>query len=188
MEKSNKIIVGIVGEMASGKTTVTSYLKEKYGAVSFRFSDPLRDMLDRLYLEHSREHMQHLSTALRQVFGDDLLSKVIAHDVAHATDPLIITEGIRRPSDVTYLRELPGFHLLALRVDERVRFERIRVRSENPDDQTKTWEKFQAEGRQEAEQKIKDIAAQADDIIDNNGSMEQLFAQIERILVEIKGK
>jgi dephospho-CoA kinase len=38
---SQKIILGLVGEIASGKSTVTDYIKQKYGAVSFRFSDIL---------------------------------------------------------------------------------------------------------------------------------------------------
>src|SRR3989338_2015109 len=110
----NKMILGLVGEMAAGKSTVTQYLKEKYGAVTFRFSDMLRDVSKRLYLEETRGNMQLLSTVLRQNFGEDLMSKVLAKDVEKSPHPIIITEGVRRPTDITYLKELPGFHLIAL--------------------------------------------------------------------------
>lgn len=182
---NKKIILGLVGEMAAGKTTVTDYLKEKHGAVSFRFSDMLRDILDRMHIEKTRENLQTLSTSLRQNYGDDIMSKVIMLDAKDATNDFIITEGIRRPSDITYLKELDGFHLVAIRADERTRFERITARSENPDDQTKTWEEFQKQGLQESEQKIKDIAAEADNTIDNNGSPEDLYRQVDDILKKL---
>ena len=117
--QTNKLILGITGEMAAGKTTITEYIKERHGGVSFRFSTMLRDVLKRMHLEINRENLQELSTILRKQFGDDLMSKIIAQDVAAASDNIIIVEGIRRPSDVAYLRDLPGFHLIAIDADLR---------------------------------------------------------------------
>lgn len=185
--KHTKLILGLVGEMAAGKTTVTDYIKEKHGGVSFRFSDMLGDILARMHIEKTRENYQTLSTILRQNFGDDIMSKVIMLDVKASENPLIITEGVRRPSDIEYLKELPGFHLVAIQADEKIRFERTTERSEKPDDQSKTWEQFQAEGKQESEQKIKDIAAKADYTIDNNGSLEELYKQVDEIITQIRG-
>lgn len=183
---AQKIIIGLVGEMASGKSTATSYLKEKYNAVTFRFSDMLRDVAKRLHIEQSRANLQNLSTVLRQNFGEDLMSKVLAADAAESTHDFIITEGIRRPTDAVYLKELPGFHMVALAADERTRYERLKLRSENPDDQTKTWEQFQADGKQESEQKIKEVAASAEFTIDNNGSKENLYRQLDEIVAKLR--
>ena len=181
----NKLILGLVGEMASGKSTITEYLKQKHGAVTFRFSDMLRDVAKRLHIENSRPNLQLLSTVLRQNFGEDLMSKVLAADVMESTHNFIITEGVRRPTDITYLKKLPGFHLIYLSVSERTRFERLAARRENADDANKTWEEFQREGKQESEQKIKEIAAIAEITIDNNGTMEELYKEMESILSRI---
>lgn len=183
---NSKMIIGLAGEIASGKTTVTDYLKEKYDAVTFRFSDPLRDVAKRLRLPETRANLQSLSTVLRQNFGEDLLSKVLAADAGESAEQLIITEGVRRPTDIIYLKELPGFFLLAISADPRLRFERLARRRENPDDQKKTWEEFQADGQREPEQKIKTIAAQARFKIDNNGSKEELFVQIDALLEKLR--
>ncbi len=177
-----KLVLGIVGEIAAGKTTVTEYIREKYGAVSFRFSDMLRDVAKRVHLEPTRANLQQLSTVLRQNFGEDLMSKVLAADVSEAADPLIITEGVRRPSDVVYLKNLPGFKILALAAEPRTRYKRLTERSENPDDRSKTWEQFVADGEQESEQKIKEIMAAADVTIQNEGTKEALFKQIDQII------
>ena len=135
---NNKIIIGIIGKNAAGKTTATEYLKQKYGAVSFRFSDSLIDVAKRLHLETSRPNIQTLSTILRQNFGEDLLSKIIAEDVKNCQAKIIITEGVRRPTDIIYLNKLNNFHLLSINTDEKTRFERTVTRKEKTDDATKT--------------------------------------------------
>ncbi len=182
MKTNKKLILGITGEMASGKTTVTEYIKDTHGGVSFRFSTMLRDCLTRIHVEETRENLQLLSTSLREHFGDDLMSKVIARDVEQATESIIIVEGIRRPSDVTYLSELPGFHLVGITADMRTRYERITARSENPDDQNKTFEQFQKEQEYETETTIKDILKQAEAVVDNNGNLDSLHMQIDTVI------
>lgn len=181
----SKVIIGIVGEIASGKTTITEYLKSNYGAVSFRFSNILRDILERLHLPQDRKNLQTLSSALRQSFSEDILSRVLSEDAQSADNPIVITEGIRRPSDIVYLKNLPGFILIAVEASERTRFERLTGRSENPDDQQKTWEQFQDDGKAEAEQDIKEIAKSAQYTVDNNGDMESTYAQIEKIMQQL---
>lgn len=168
--------------MAAGKTTVTEYIKKHHGGVSFRFSTMLRDCLKRMHIEETRENLQTFSTSVRRDFGDDIMSKVIAKDVEAATDSLIIVEGVRRPSDVTYLKELEGFHLIALSADLKTRYERIIERSENPDDQGKTFEQFEKEQSQESEGKVKEIMGSAEVVIDNNGDLDALYTQIDEVI------
>ena len=60
-----KVILGFVGPIASGKGTACQYLRDQHRAPTYRFSSPLRDVLDRLYLPQSRQNMQDLSLALR---------------------------------------------------------------------------------------------------------------------------
>lgn len=181
-----KLIIGITGEIASGKTTASDYIKQKYGAISFRFSDMLRDILDRVHVEKNRTNMQSLSTFLRGTYGEDIMSKVLAKDVELSDAKIIITEGIRRPTDVEYLKEIPGFILIAIDLDEKTRYERLTQRSENPDDQNKTFEQFQKECNQETERKIRESFKIADHIIENTGDFEEFYAKIEKIIGKYK--
>ncbi|MFH1291966.1 MAG: AAA family ATPase [bacterium] len=183
-----KIIIGIVGEISSGKTTLTNYLKTKYQADSARFSDCLRDILTRMHLPQTRENMQDISKALRQQFGQEIISKIITKDISGKKSNLVITEGIRRPKDTSFLKKTypDNFYIIFIKTNNRSRYERLTQRSENPDDQTKTWEQFQAECQREAENEILDIAKQADYVITNNDSQQDLFTQADEIIKKIQ--
>jgi dephospho-CoA kinase len=182
----NKIIIGIVGEIASGKGTAAEYLKKKYSGIIFRFSTPMRDVLDRLYIEQTRENIQKFSTSIRATFGDDLFTKVIARDVARSDSSFIITEGIRRPSDIVGLAKLKNFHLIAIVADEKTRYERVKARNENANDATKTWEDFKKDAAAETEMTIRTIAAKAEYTVDNNGNIEDLYRLLDEIVDKIK--
>lgn len=178
----SKLILGFAGEMASGKGTATKHVVEKYGAASQRFSTMLRDILDRLYLLHVRENMSSLSTILRHNFGEDVLAKVIAKDVERDEHDYIVIDGVRRIEDIKYLRQLPHFRFVYIEADMRKRYDRIVVRRENPDDSKKTFEQFQKEHELETETQIRGLKVNADFVIDNDGNLDGLYAQIDNII------
>ena len=186
MEKTNKIILGFVGDLASGKGTICQYLKEKYNVPSYRFSTMLRDILDRIYVEKTRENLQDLSTFLRGRYGQDIMSKVIAKDVQGNQNEIVAVEGIRRPTDITYLQELDGFHLIYITADPKIRWQRMVLRQENPDEATKTFEQFLKDEQAEADMLIKDLGKQAEFTITNNGNIEEFHAKMEEIIHKIK--
>jgi len=181
----NKIILGFVGPIASGKGTVCQYLKEKRKANIYRFSTILRDILNRIYVEQSRDNLQNLSLDLRKRFGDDILASTIAEDVGNDSSKIIAVDGVRRNPDIRYLKEMPNFYLVSINADQKTRYERIIKRSENSDDTEKTFEKFQQDEKEEAEQQIAEVAKTAKFKIDNNGSIDKLHEQIEDILKKI---
>lgn len=180
--QKNKIILGLTGEIASGKGTVAKYLSEKYNANSHRFSTPLRDLLNRLYLEINRKNMQDISRVLREHFGQNLLARVITEDVKNDQNRVVIVDGIRRPADIEYLRELPEFKLVYITADPKIRYERLVKRGENEDDKNKTFEQFKKDHEAETELEIPTIGKTADYKINNSGNMDDLFAQINKIV------
>lgn len=183
---SNKIILGFVGQIASGKGTVVRYLKNKHGASAYRFSSMLRDILSRLYLEINRENMQKISQILRKNFGEDTLAKVMAEDVKNDQNQIIAIDGIRRPDDVKYLKQIHGFVLVRITAAIETRYERLSRRGENADDLSKTFEQFKQDHHGEAELKIGEIAKQATEKIDNNGSLEDLYKQLDKLIPKLK--
>lgn len=177
-----KIILGLTGLMACGKGTATKYLVAKHKAKAFRFSTVFRDILDRLYLPQSRANMQRLSLALRQLFGQDLLAKTMATDIAKTKEKILVIDGVRRLEDIQYLRKMPNFKLVSLEMKEKLRYERLVSRGENADDKHKTWEQFLKDQQGETELTIPEVMKQADVVIDNNGSLEYLYKQLDQLV------
>ena len=183
MQTSNrKLILGFVGEMASGKGTAVAYLKEKHGASTYSFSGMLRDILDRLYLPHTRDNMIDLSVWVRGHFGEDTMARTMANDIEKDQNHLIAVEGIRRPADIEYLKKMSGFHVVEIVADERTRYERLVKRAQNPGDTTKTLEEFQADSQKPTEISIRDVAREATERVDNNGGAEELYGQLDELI------
>jgi len=181
-----KIILGFIGPLASGKGTAAKYLAEKHGAGSYRFSTILRDILSRVYLPDTRTNMQTVSSVMRGAFGDDLLALAIAKDVEADARQIVAVDGVRREPDIKHLRELPGFYLISIEADMKLRHERMTKRGENPDDNAKTFEQFVKDSQAEAEQQIAALQQKADFVINNNGDLANFFRQIDEILEKVK--
>jgi dephospho-CoA kinase len=183
MEQNNKkVILGFAGLMASGKGTAAAYYQKKYGATTYRFSTILRGLLDRLYLEHSRDNLVKMSEIIRTTFGEDIMAKAIAGDASADNNNIIIVEGIRRMADITYLSKLPNFVLVEIFAEPATRHYRITQRRENNDDATKTFEQFMEDHKRSTEITIPEVISHATEHIDNNGTMQDLEKNLDTLL------
>jgi len=178
----SKIILGFVGPLASGKEEAKKYLEKNYSVGTHRFSIMLRDILTRLYLPITRENMQNLSLDLRTRFGSDTLARVIAEDVKNDNHEIIVVDGVRRMDDIIKLKDVPGFCLVAINAEPKIRYDRLIKRGENADDNQKTYAEFLADNQKEAEKEIPLVMAQAKYQLDNNGDLANLYQQIDKII------
>ncbi|MBI2439229.1 MAG: AAA family ATPase [Candidatus Moranbacteria bacterium] len=188
MKTDKKIIIGITGEMASGKDTVTKYLVEKYNARQYRFSDSLRDILDRLHLPQIRKHLSSLSYALRQVFGEDILAYVIENDAQKGKHSLVVIDGIRRAFDIERIKKMSEFTLVYVEADMERRYERLIKRRQNADDSTKTFDEFKQDHLLETEVAVPSLRVDAQYILNNDGTLKQLHEKIDKMMEELKTK
>lgn len=184
MMKMAKLILGIAGEMASGKGTIAKHVTVEHKASTRRFSTILRDLLDRVYLDQTRENISTISTILRKSFGEDLLAKAMYHDTQNDDHEIVVVDGVRRLADIAYLRELPHFKLVYVEAEMENRYERIVKRGENADDSTKTLDQFKKEHELETELQIRDLKNYANYIVNNDGVYADLYGQIEKIIAE----
>lgn len=181
----SKIILGLVGSLASGKETTKKYLGEKYNAKDCRFSTILRDVLERVTVPNSRENLQKISTLLRANFGENLLAKAIAMDASKLDADIVVIDGVRRFTDIEHLNELPNFILVKIDADPKVRYERMKLRNENEGDNKKTFEQFLEDHNAEADKQIPEVMKTAKYTIDNSGTLEDLYKQIDEIIKKL---
>ena len=183
---SKKVILGVSGEIASGKDTVGNYLAEAHGASKLRFSQPLRDMLDRLGIEQNRENMAKLSLYIRKAFGEDILSRVLLAEAEASTEEFVVVDGIRRLPDMVHMETDEHFYFCYVEANPEKRFERLTQRRQNTDDASKTAMQFEKDSQLETEIGIRDLKERADFVIDNNGTLEDLKKQTDDMVGELK--
>ena len=183
-----KIILGFVGQIASGKDVSKKYLAEKYGAQSCRFSSILRDVLTRIGVEIKRENLQKVSTVLRQNFGEDLLANAIAKDAAGLNSDIVIVDGVRRMTDIVHLNALPHFFLVKIEADPKLRYERMKSRNENVGDDKKSYEDFLKDQDVEADKEIPMVMQTAKYALNNDGSLDDLYKQLDKLIAELQAK
>src|SRR3989344_4173111 len=160
-----KIIIGVAGEIASGKDTVGQYVAEKYDALQLRFSQLLRDILDRMGLEQNREHMSTLSVHLRKAFGEDILSRAILIEAEKSQKDIIVVDGVRRLPDIIHMETSEHFYFVYVDASPEKRYERLIKRRQNTDDATKTPVQFEKDAQLETELQIHDLKTRADFVI-----------------------
>lgn len=182
MPTNKKLILGFVGQLASGKGTVAKYFETKYHAATFRFSTMLRDLLSRIYLEHNRDNLIKMSEAIRGTFGEDTMAKTIAKDAEKTENNLVIIDGVRRMADIHYLSKLPNFVLVEITADPKTRWQRMVKRGENTDDTTKTFDQFLEDHKRSTEMTVPEVAGHATEHIDNNGGEEELYKNLDNLI------
>ncbi len=111
-----KIVIWFTWEMWCGKDTATAYIQEKLGWVKFKFSQSQRDILDRIWVEQTRENISAVSTFIREAFWQDLLSKIMKKDVLESSEDVILIDWVRRQSDIVYLTQIPEFLYILIQV------------------------------------------------------------------------
>lgn len=72
-----KIFVGLAGKIASGKTTIANYLKEKYNFEILRFRDIIVEALKDRGLEVNRTNMQKVGEEIYCSLGPKLFSELL---------------------------------------------------------------------------------------------------------------
>ena len=148
----------------------------------------MRDILKRINVEMSRTNLSAVSLCLRQTFGEDLFAKVIANDAKNANSEIVVVDGVRRLADIAHLSKIEGFHLIAIEADSKIRHERLVKRGENVGESEKTYEQFMADHQTETELTIPEVMAKADLRINNDGSFEDLYRQIDELVAKIRNK
>jgi len=176
-----KKIIGLTGEMGCGKDTFCQFVKENYENVFIlKFSDALTDVLKIFFDAIKREDQQWLGSALRERFGKDILVKALIKKANNIENGIIIFNGVRKELEVPGIKEIGG-KIIYITGDPKIRWERVKIRGEKADDDV-SFEKFLEMHNAEAELQIPEIGAKADYKIENNGSKEEFYKEIKKVI------
>jgi dephospho-CoA kinase len=184
------LIIGITGTLGAGKGTVVEYLTEKKGFSHYSVRAFLLKEISRQGLPENRDSMVSVANELRSLHGPSYVTDQLYFEAARIGKNCII-ESIRTPGEIDSLRKKGTFYLLAVDADPAVRYQRITARQSETDNIS--FETFLGNESREMDssdptrQNLKACIRQADFVMNNNGSKEDLFSQAEKILAQITG-
>ncbi|MCX7974123.1 MAG: AAA family ATPase [Candidatus Aminicenantes bacterium] len=175
-------LIGLTGTNGAGKGEVAKYFLKK-GYHYFSLSDLLREELQKRGEAITRDSLIRLGNELRRQGGADILAKMIMKKVSEVDGPAVI-DSLRNPAEINYLRQQGNFFLIAVDAPVEVRFARIKARGR--DESVKTLEEFIAKENEEMSdqseaQQLQKCLEMADLKIWNDGSLEELYAKLEKI-------
>ncbi len=179
-------ILGITGTLGAGKGTVVEYLAKK-GFIHHSVRSYLIEEIQRRGLPVNRDSMNLVGEGLRAEHGASFILEEL-YAKASAVGGNAIIESIRTVGEVESLKK-KGMTLIAVDADPHVRYERAVKRGSETD--SVSFEKFmadeerEAQGENPARMNIRHCIARADFIIHNDGTPEDLYAQVDDILAKL---
>ncbi len=179
------IIIGITGTLGAGKGAVVEYLVREKGFAHYSVREFINDEVRRRGLPVNRDSQTCVGTALRREHSPSYIVEQL-YRRAEIVGGNAIIESVRALGEVDFLKARGDFLLLAVDADPSIRYERIASRGSEKD--AVSFEKFLAdEGREMSsldpdEQNISACLARADYTLRNDGTLEELYAQVDNAL------
>lgn len=183
------LVIGITGLASSGKGEVAKYFESK-GFVKLIFSDLIHEEAEKRGLLKGKEGYEekkgvysNLGDVLRKKYGrKGILAEFLLKRIKDMKLENVVIDGFRSVEEVLYFRDnVNNFYLINVEADERIRFERRKL-----DDPKATLERFRNRDQRDIKEKgLGKVLMIADFKIDNNGGLEYLHEQLERIIRKI---
>lgn len=183
IKRMTKEVIGIIGTIGAGKDKAGDYIATKLNIPSFQISSPLKQICEETDIEPTRDNLITLGTKLAVGHGDGYLAEYI---LEHMPERAVIT-GMRQLGQIAVLESSSNLTLISLDADSGIRFER--AKNNGKLGEAKTLEEFIA--REKAEnsapnaQRLFDCMELADYHLLNEGSLNELYAQLDEITTEL---
>ncbi len=181
-------VIGVVGEIGSGKDEALKHLRDKYGVPYISTGDIVRQMAQQEGVVGTRENLAAISRRCFTEMGRGCFVRMVGQEIQKRGWKVSGISGVRSPDDVAVMREMFGDDFILVRVDINdpvIRFQRVRLRGERRD--PLTLKEFQEQdGNEEREFQISRAGALAQHRLDNSGTLEDLRRQIDDLVASGK--
>lgn len=181
-------IIGITGTLGAGKGTIVDYLTTHHGFKHFSVRGYLTELIKAKGEEVNRDTLVRTANELRAKHSPSFIAEELYREAKESGKDCII-ESIRTVGEVTALQAKGNFYLFAVDAQQPLRYERIVERASETD--KVSFETFKENEEREMtstdpnKQNLDACMKLADFRFVNGGSFDELYQQIDEVLMKI---
>ncbi|MBS3090391.1 dephospho-CoA kinase [Candidatus Pacearchaeota archaeon] len=181
--ENTKYMIGLLGTIGAGKTTVSDYLIKKHGFYRVGMGDLVREVTRQEGMELTRENLQAIQEKYRDKYGQEYFIRETIERLSNSAGNRLLIDGIRTPVDAGEAKKA-GAVLVLIDAPKKVRYERLKARKREGDAQT--FEHFLKQEKREWEMlHFKSTLKYVEYKIENSGSVKELYKKIDDLLSKL---
>jgi dephospho-CoA kinase len=184
MKTGDKIVIGIMGTIASGKGTIARYLAEKHGFKHVVMGDLVRAIARKQGIKPTRENLHNLQARYRAKDPAYFIKKVIARILKEKQKKWVV-DGLRNPEDARELKKAFDAKLILVDAPVELRWKRARERKRGEEAKESLKDFIKTEQQENKIFRFNITKRYADFKIINAGSKKQVFSATEKVLKKI---
>ncbi|MGI0079956.1 MAG: AAA family ATPase [Nitrososphaerales archaeon] len=178
-QKQTRLVICITGMPGAGKSTI-SEVAQDLGFEVFRMGDDVRMETERRKLEPSDENLGAIMLELRQKHGPVAIASLSKERIERESKSrFVLIDGVRNMNEFQEFKKLGSALLIAVHASPQRRYHFLKVRGRS--DSPSNWQSFEARDRRELSVGVGETIALADDIVPNDGSLEELKQNSEKL-------
>ncbi|MFA6305987.1 MAG: AAA family ATPase [Candidatus Gracilibacteria bacterium] len=179
------MIIGLTGSMGCGKGEVVKIL-EKEGFSYITLSMMVREEARKRGIEEEREKLMEVGNSMRREEGAGVLARRALMKILASSSDKWVVDGIRNPAEIDELRKVVAVEgkdlrcfIVGVDTEKELLISRILSRARESDAKTRDEivHKIDRElgvGEEEDGQQVARCLQKVDNVIDNNGTLEEL--------------
>lgn len=177
--------IALLGLPGSGKDVAADIISKELGFYQVRMSEVLSSYLSELGVAPTRESLREHGIRLRKEKGPQIIAELTYQRIMREKAPGFVINGVRNIEEVDFFREKFGddFISIAIYSPRKLRYLRLVHRNRTGFDR-KDYSSFLRDDRTEVELfGLGNAMALADELVVNDGSIEDLKKSLLRILL-----
>ncbi len=174
-------VLGICGLPGSGKSTAIDAVKDL--GIVITMGDVIRKEAKLRNMDPTSDNLGQLSKELREKGGSEIVAKKCVEMINELRTEIIIIDGVRSFEEINVFRKLWKFPLIAIKLNDEKRFQRLTERGRS-DDPTKLKDLRERDNR-EIGFGLKEVIKKANYKIINDSTIEELKKKSRELVLNI---